>query len=104
MQVMFEDKEYELDVEGLSFTEARYIYRQTGLTVKGLLDGLTELNPDAAASLYWLMLKQNGQTMDINKLPDFPILKFAEAILSANEADEEGEPDPTLAEPAANQA
>lgn len=105
MIVQFEDKEYNFDIEALDLAQARHIKRQTGLSVKGLLDGLAELDPEACVALYWLMLKQNGTATDMNKV-NFPILKFGEAIIAAFQAEEEkeAEADPTEAEAEPNPA
>jgi hypothetical protein len=110
MNVKFEDEEFEFDIEALSRSEAAYIYRQTELTIGGILTGLTELHPLALDALYWLMLKQNGKVRDIHKLPDYPALKFGEALIEAmaetmkSKEDKEGELDPTEAAIAASQA
>jgi hypothetical protein len=56
------------------------------------------------------MLKQNGKVRDIHKLPDYPALKFGEALIEAmaeavkGKESEEGELDPTEAAIAASQA
>lgn len=103
MIVHFDDKDYQFDIEALDLSEARYIKRNAGLTVKALMDGLSEMDADAIAALYWLMLKQNGQATDIGKL-NFSVLKFAEALGNAFNAESEEE-DPTEAAPvAASQA
>lgn len=95
MLIHFEDRDYEFDIENLDLAEARHIKRQTGLTVRALLDGLAELDPEAMVALYWLMLKQNGQVSDLNKV-NFSVLKFAEAMGKAFEEDaEKTEADPT---------
>jgi len=103
MQVLFDGETFEFDIEALDLNEAMYLKRQKGLTIKGLIDGLDELDPDALAACYWLMRKQNGKTLDIHKLPSFPVFKFGEAIADAYAAENENaETDPTEAEPAAN--
>jgi hypothetical protein len=102
MQITFDDETYEFDLEAIDRSEAAYIYRQTELTVGGLLKGLSDIHPVALDALYWLMLKQNGQVRDIHKLPNYPVLKFAEAIIEAFDAEEKAqkkdeEADPTEA-------
>lgn len=84
MQVLFEDKEYTLDLDDIDLTQARYIYRQCGLTLKGLRDGATELNPEAMVALYWLMLSQSGTTVDMRKV-NFKVMKFMEAVADASQ-------------------
>lgn len=102
MLIHFEDQDFEFDIEALTLADARYIKRNCGLTVRGLMDGLAEVDPEAALALFWLMHKQNGQVKDINKLPDFPLLKFAEAIAAAFAAEQgDEEENPTEADPAA---
>ena len=104
MEVNFEGKDYTFDIEALDLGEARTIKRQTGLTIGQLMKGLADLDPDALASLYWLMLKQNGTVTDPSKV-NFPVLKFGEALAAAFEAEEKAqEANPTEAEPAASQA
>ena len=104
MLVTFEGKEYNFDIEALDLSEARTIKRQTGLTLRALMTGLEEMDPDALAALYWLMQKQNGIAADPNKV-NFPLLKFAEALIAAFEAESEAqEENPTEADPAANPA
>ena len=93
--VRFEDQEFELDIEELTLNQALYIYRQAKMSVRDLMVGLQDLNPDAMAALYWLMLDQNGKRADIGKL-NFKILAFAAALSDAFPSDEEdAEADPT---------
>ena len=104
MLVNFEGVEYQFDLEALDLSEARYIKNVTGFSVGKLLQGLAEVDPDATAAAYWLMLKQNGQTQDMRKM-NFPVLKFAEVLNEAFDAEEAAKAeDPTEAEPAASQA
>lgn len=99
MEVTFDGETYSFDIEAITRSEAAYIYRQTDLTVGGLLRGASDLNPLALDALYWLMRKQSGKVLDIHKLPDFPVLKFGEAILDAFEAEEKAkEESPTEAD------
>lgn len=104
MLVNFEGAEYDFDIEAIDVAEASHIKRATGLSVKKMLEGLVEVDPDACKAAHWLMLKQNGKVTDMNKV-NFPILKFAEAVGEAYD-EETGaqEENPTEAEPAANQA
>jgi hypothetical protein len=101
MQVIFEGETFEFEIEAMTLPEATYLKRQKGMTIKGLIEGLQELDPDALAACYWLMLKQSGKVMDINKLPDFPVIKFGEAIAEAFAAESEDEEDPTKEAPEA---
>lgn len=102
MQITFDGIDYEFDIEAMDRSEASYIYRQAGLTIGALIKGLADFNPDALDAVYWLMLKQNGQVRDIHKLPNYPIVKFGEAIAQAFEAEDKAKgEDPTEAAPAA---
>lgn len=92
--VHFDDRDYDFDIEGMTLAQARSIKRQTGLSVRGLLNGLSEMDPEALGSLYWLMLNQNGITTDISKV-NFKVLAFGEALSAAFPADDEGEENPT---------
>ena len=104
MLVQFQDEEYQFDIEALDLSEARYIKRNAGLSVKQLMDAVGEIDPEALAAIYWLMLKQSGKVQDISKL-NFPVLKFAEALAAAFASENEGkEEDPTEAAPAASPA
>lgn len=89
--VSFEGKDYQFDIEELTLNQARYISRNCKLSVRKLMDGLVDLDPEALAALYWLMCDQNGERKEISKV-DFPLIKFAAAIGDAFPADEvEGE-------------
>jgi hypothetical protein len=106
MKILFEDKEYDFDLESLKLDEARTVKRRFQLTIRGLMDGLSEMDPDACAALYWLMLKQNGTLVDPDKMENFPILKFGEAFAEAgakeNPEDEEADPTTEVPEAAPN--
>jgi len=99
MKILFEDKEYDFDLESLRLDEARIIKRRFNMTVRALMDGLSDMDPEACAAMYWLMLKQNGKLIDPDKIDNFPVLKFGEALIEAwekeNADDSEGEADPT---------
>lgn len=99
MEITFEDTTYAFDIEAMTRSEAAYIYRQTEMTVGALLRGLADLHPVALDALFWLMLKQNGTVRDIHKLPDYPVIKFGEALGEAMEAEQESkEEGPTTAD------
>lgn len=87
MLVHFEDQDYDFDIEAITLAEATTIHNMTGLTIKGTLNGLAELHPDALRALYWLMLKQNGKAVDMHKV-GFAALKFGEAIGNAFDEEE----------------
>lgn len=100
MLVHFEDQDFQFDLEAMDLSQARYIKRQTGLTVKGLMEGLQEFDGDALVALYWLMKQQNGVAVDVHKV-NFPVFKFAEALSKALDAESESEADPTPEAPPA---
>jgi hypothetical protein len=87
MIIHFEDRDYEFDIEAMDLAEARHIKRQTGMTIRGLLEGMADLDPDALVAAYWLMLKQNGQPSDMNKV-NYKVVKFGEALGKAFEEQE----------------
>jgi hypothetical protein len=99
MHVTFDGVEYEFEIEAITRSEAAYIKRRTNMTLGGMLKGVADLDPDAVAAMFWLMLKQNGTNRDIDKMDDFPILKFGNALVEAFALEEEE--DPTGAGPAA---
>lgn len=86
MIVAFNNKSYILDLDEMNVEEARIIKKYAALTLKGLQDGLAELDPDAMTCLYWLMLRQAGEDHSIERVT-FKILKFAEAVGEAQEAE-----------------
>ena len=97
MRVEFQGKEYTLDIDEIDVAQSRHIYRKTGLSLLKLEEGLAEVNPDALVALYWLMLAQSGETVDMDKV-NFPVVKFANALIEANkrenptpEPDEDGQ-------------
>ena len=96
MQVHFEDQDFQFEIEDIDVSQSRHIYKQTGLSVRGLLDGLKEINPDALVALYWLMKAQNGTVVDMGKV-NFPILRFAAALGDGLDAEkkEQAEERPT---------
>jgi hypothetical protein len=91
MLVQFQDKDYEFEIEDIELSQARYIKRHTTLSVRALLNGLRELDPDCLAAIYWLMLQQNGTVVDIAKV-NFPVLRFAAALGDAMSREKEETP------------
>ncbi len=88
MKIQFEDREYDLDLDEIDVAQAKVIKIHRGLTLKGLSDGLNELDADALAAAYWLMCVQSGLTgVNIDQV-NFKIIRFAEAIAKAAEAAE----------------
>lgn len=84
MKIDYDGAEYTLDLDEIDVVEATYIKVKTGLTLLGLQAGLEEADPDALRSLFWLMSKQSGKAVDIERV-NFKIVKFVEAIQAAQD-------------------
>lgn len=79
MKLDYEGTEYSFDLEDITVQQARTIKASCGLTLLGLEAGLEAGDPDALRAIFWLMLCQNGETPDIDRV-DFKIVKFAKAL------------------------
>jgi hypothetical protein len=90
MQIEFEDKEYQFELDEIDLRQASLIYDKCGLTLMGLELGLGEGTPTAMRAIYWLMHAQNGEELDIDRL-NFKVVKFAIAIREAGQKAEEAE-------------
>src|ERR1700744_1802562 len=82
MKIDYDGAEYTLDMDEIDVVEATYIKVKTGLTLLGLQAGLEQADPDALKALFWLMNKQSGKAIDIERV-NFKIVKFVEAIKNA---------------------
>jgi hypothetical protein len=91
MIVQFEGQDWEFNLDDIDVVQARYIKRHTGLTIVNMEEGMGTGDPDALCALYWLMKVQNGKTTDINGV-NFPILKFAMALVEAVKREEKSNP------------
>lgn len=80
--VKYEGKEYNFDLEDITVQQARTIKSSCNLTLLGLETGLEQGDPDALRAVFWLMLAQNGEVEEIDRV-DFKIVKFARAIDAA---------------------
>jgi hypothetical protein len=97
MNIDFEGREYTLDLDDITVAQAKVIKVHRQLTLKGLSEGLNELDPDALVAVYWLMRVQSGDTgIDIDRI-DFPAIKFAEAVAKAATTEQEAETPKDLA-------
>lgn len=76
------ERDYEFDLEDIDVKQTQYIKRHFGLTPATMSEGIAELDADALVATYWLMLKQNGITVDPTKV-NFKILKFGKALVEA---------------------
>lgn len=90
MKVTYEDREYEFDLDEIDVDQAQLIYSKTGLTIITLEAGLEEMNPFALKAVFWLMLVQNGEKADFDRV-NFKLAKFLSALMDANKAKQEAE-------------
>jgi hypothetical protein len=82
MRLNYEGRDYTFDLEEITLQQARTIKSQCGITLLGLEAGLENGDPDALRAIFWLMLVQNGEQADIDRV-DCKIVKFARAIDAA---------------------
>lgn len=87
MLINYDGKEYPFELDDITVSQATAIKRRLNLTLLGIEKGLAEVDVDALRAIYWLMLAQNGETRDIDRV-DFKPLKYAVAIRNAIEAEE----------------
>lgn len=88
MVINFEGHAYSFEVDNIDLQQARYLKRQLGLTFRQFQDGLKELDPDALAGLYALLVMQNGKAVDVHKV-NFKLVEFADAFSAAQEDEKE---------------
>jgi hypothetical protein len=103
VKVIYDGQDYEFSLDEIDVSQATLIYRKYSLTLLGLETGLREGNPDALRAIYWLMLTQAGQKVNIDNV-SFKIVKFANAIQAAVESQAEADaekPDTPKEEPEA---
>lgn len=79
MKINYDGREYNFDLEEIDLTQATIIKDKYGLTLMGLEEGLMNGDPAVLRSLYWVMLAQNGEPDDIERV-NFKIVKFAKAL------------------------
>lgn len=91
MIVKFNNREYTLDVDDIEVEHARVIkkYNDT-LNLKVFGEGVGVGDPDALTALYWLMLKQNGEDHNIEKV-SFKAMRFLIAVMQAQSDEAEKE-------------
>jgi hypothetical protein len=90
MNITYDGKDYTFDLDEITVSEATVIKRKTGLSLLGIEKGLREADVDALRAIYWLMLKQNGQNVNIDNV-DFKVIKYTMALQAANESADNGE-------------
>lgn len=79
MKVTYDDKEYDFDLDEIDVRQATIIQDKCGMTLMGLEEGLADGNAHALRALFWIMLVQSGETVDIDRI-NFKIVKFAKAL------------------------
>lgn len=93
MIVVWDEKDYEFDIDDLDVKQASYIQNHFGLTPMTMRSALVEMDPKAIVATYWLLMKQNGVTIDPNKV-NFKVVKFWSALMEAFNAEQQAT-DPT---------
>lgn len=91
MKIDYEGESLEFDLENITVRQAMAIKMKTGLTLMGLDQGLAVGDPDALLAIYWLMRTQaEGKPVDMDNL-DFKVVKLANAVQAAVEAEQASE-------------
>lgn len=88
IKLTYEDQEYTLDIEDIDLRQAIIIKDKCDLTLMTLEDGLNNGDPQALKALFWLMMAQNGDEQDIDRV-NFKIVKFARALDEAGRREAE---------------
>jgi len=84
MKITYREQEFEFDLDAIDVAQAKVIKVHCGLTLKGITDGIAELDPDAMRAAFWLMHVQSSIPCDIDRI-NFPLVEFASAIIEAAE-------------------
>jgi hypothetical protein len=84
MEVVYEDKTYDLDFDEVTVAQAKVIKTHCGMTLKGLEQGLADGDADALRALFWLMVVNSGGQANIDTI-DFKIVKFSKAVQEGSE-------------------
>lgn len=79
MQIQWNDKTYEFGLDKILLSQAKIIKARLGLTIMGIEKGLNEADADALQALYWLMLQNAGEVVEITNV-EFDIVAFFKAI------------------------
>jgi hypothetical protein len=87
MNVNFEGRTWEFDQNTITVLQGIAMHLAYGLTIKGLLLGIQEMDPRAIQCDYWLMLQQNGVTRPIKEC-EFDAIAFLAALGDARQAEE----------------
>lgn len=86
MQIKWDNREYDFDIDDMTVTQAKVIKVHTGFTLMGLVAGLKVGDPDALRAVFWLMHAQSGVTCDIDRV-DFRIVDFLNAMTEAQKTE-----------------
>jgi hypothetical protein len=96
----YDGSEYMFRWENVTAEEYREVKRKTGLTIRGLLEGIGDLDPDAVTAVRWLVLRSDHRHDDLvlNPAAEFSMYGFLEAWkVYDDDKNKEEEQDPTLA-------
>ena len=96
MNITFEGRDWEFDLEAITVKQAVAMHLAYGFTLDGWMSAVAETDPRALQCLWWLMLQQDGQVTAI-KDADCKLIDLSVAFADATGEDDEaaGEPDPT---------
>jgi len=98
MLIRWEDKDWALDVAGLTNRQAMALETEMGMSIAEFYDllggdeddeGFDSAKPyflKLMTILYWLMLDQNGVRVKITDV-EFPLIPFAQAVSAASAAE-----------------
>lgn len=111
MEIDFEGRTWQLDLDEISLRQGVQVQAHTGLTLRkweaSLLDDDHPQFLQSYQAVYWVMLGQNGETPPPVGDTDFKVIRFFEAVIAGLEAAmkeagaaEDAAPDPTRPAPA----
>lgn len=84
LEITYEDNIYILDLEDMDTDEARAMERFGVKNLKALEDGIGEGDINALTVAFWLMLKQSGEVVRIDRVKFKPV-KFIRCLGEAGE-------------------
>ena len=89
MKIEYEGETLDFDMEQLTVRQAMYLKSKLGLTLLGLDQGLMAGDPDALLAIFWLIRTHADgcKPVEIDTL-DFKVVKLAEAVQNAVEAEQ----------------
>lgn len=106
MKITYDGRDYELDKDAIVVDEWRQLKRKYQMTPKQFDAGVDEADPDSYTFLYWVMLRQAGDTrtpLNDDLKPDIIALNHALALAAeaekAAEPEEEADPTPAASRP-----